>query len=133
MRPGKLLIDLDPQSGTIRRNDEPPVDRNTVFDQRIVKIRLNRFRDQNVWNRGGKLNIRRPFHRSGIKMRRHLGVVGLGQCGDLFRLPDAAGSPECGLQNICGARAQHRAELRLGGQPLASGDGDRCGTCDLCH
>ena len=135
MGAGKVFVEVDAQARRRGRRDIAVFPGDRLADQRQVKLaaRQDGFDHQQVRDGGGKVNIGGPFHRPGVKMRRDLGVVGLGEGRDLETFPDTARAPQRRLQDIRRAGCQHLRELGLGGQPFAGGHGHAGGGGDLRH
>ena len=117
----QVLVEVDAQPRRLGRQDVALLPCQRVLHQRQVEspAGLDRLGDQEVRDRGGQVDVGRPFHRPGIKMRRHLGVEDLGDGRELLCLQYPPEPPQGRLQDLHPARPQQRPELGLGRQPLA--------------
>ena len=81
--------------------------------------------DQEVRDREGELDRRRPGDRAGVEVGRDLRAEALGEDRDLAGLEQAADAAEARLQDADAAGAEQGGELGLGGEALAGGDRHR--------
>ena len=91
------------------------------------------FEDQEIGRTGGDLDIGGSDDRPTIKVRRNLHMLDLRHSGNFLGLQYAPYPPQVQLQDRSGAGLQQAREIIFRRQPLAGGNGDRCGACDLGH
>ena len=88
---------------------------------------------EEVGDTGGELDVRRPYHRAAVEVRRDHSVVDLADSCDFLGLQDAARTSEVWLQNRRRACFENPGEFVLRGETFTRGNRDRRGGSNLGH